>query len=179
MTFTAAPTLTTDRLTLSAHTAADYDAFAALWADPEVVRFISGKPSTPEESWTRLLRNIGHWSVLGFGGWLVRETATGRFIGEVGLANYRRAIEPKLGDTPEAGWVLTPAAHGLGYATEAVSAILAWSETELGCTRTVCIISPENIASQRVAAKCGYRGIGETMYHGSPILVFERVVGLG
>jgi RimJ/RimL family protein N-acetyltransferase len=61
---------------------------------------------------------------MGFGFWVVREKSTGRFVGEVGLANFRRDIEPSLGESKEAGWVLSPWAHGKGFATEAVRAAL-------------------------------------------------------
>lgn len=60
-----APTLETERLILRPHRVQDFEAVAALWAEPEVVRFISGTPSAPEESWARLLRYIGHWQALG------------------------------------------------------------------------------------------------------------------
>jgi len=41
------PIVETARLILRAHGAADYDACVAMWADPLVVRHISGVPSTP------------------------------------------------------------------------------------------------------------------------------------
>ena len=81
---------------LRGHTAADLDAIAAMWADPEVTRHITGVPSTREESWARLLRYAGLWPLLGFGYWLVEDRATGRFLGEVGFANFQRDIEPVL-----------------------------------------------------------------------------------
>ncbi len=63
-----------------------------MWADPEVTRYIGGKPLTEEESWARLLRYVGHWSLLGFGYWVVEEKTTGNFIGEVGFADYKRDL---------------------------------------------------------------------------------------
>ncbi len=50
------PTLETARLTLRPHRLDDFDAHAALWADEDVVRFITGVPSTREQSWSRMLR---------------------------------------------------------------------------------------------------------------------------
>ena len=100
------PALDTERLTMRGHTLADFDECLAMWTDPVVMRHLGGRPLTMEEMWARLLRYAGSWSLLGFGYWVVRERATGRFVGEVGLADLRRDIEPRLGGVPEAGWVL-------------------------------------------------------------------------
>lgn len=104
------PTLETERLVLRAHRVEDFPGVAALWSDPAVVRFISGVPQTLEESWSRLLRYAGHWRLLGFGYWAVEEKATGNFLGEVGFADMKRAIEPPLGPLPKPGGSL-PARH--------------------------------------------------------------------
>src|SRR5262249_20611442 len=149
---------------------------AAMWMDPEVTRFFKGMGATEEDVWGRLLRYAGYWSLLGFGFWAVRERATGRFVGDVGFGNLRRDITPPLGDAPEAGWVLARWAHGQGFATEAVSTVLAWASTRFD-RPTVCIIDPDNAASIRVAEKCGYRFVTHATYRGAPILTYERPVG--
>jgi RimJ/RimL family protein N-acetyltransferase len=164
----------TERLTLHPHTPKDFDDVAAMWADHTVVRHISGKPSTREESWSRLLRYAGHWVTMDFGYWAVRETNSGRFVGDVGLSEFRRDIVPSLEGAAEAGWVLAPWAHGKGFATEAVRAALAWYESHFGALRTVCMIAPENDASLRVADKCGYRAFAQTLYKGEPVILLER-----
>jgi RimJ/RimL family protein N-acetyltransferase len=171
---TVAPVLTTPRLTLRPHAVSDFPDCAALWADPAVVRHIGGKPFTREEVWARLLRYAGHWSLLGFGFWVVRETASSRFVGEVGLADFHREIEPSFDGAPEAGWVLAPWSHGKGFATEAVRAVLAWAETNLSAQRTVCMIDPPNAPSLRVAAKCGYREWTRAKYKEAEVILFER-----
>jgi len=151
-----------------------------MWADPIVTRYIGGKPSSEEESWTRLLRYVGHWALLGFGYWVVEEKATGNFIGEVGYADYKRNLgDPSLKgtpeiDTPEIGWVLAPQSHGKGYATEAVRAVIAWGDGHFGPSRTHCLIHPENLPSIRVAEKCGYREFQLTTYNGHLTTVFVR-----
>lgn len=162
------PTLHTARLTLRGHRPEDFADCAALWADPQVTRYIGGRPSTEEEVWARLLRYVGHWTLLGFGYWVVCETSTDRFVGEVGFADFKRAIDPPFSGAPEAGWVLAPWAHGRGFATEAVRAIIAWGATHFGPEqrRIVCMIDPENHASLRVAHKCGYREFARTTYKG-------------
>ena len=170
---TAAPVLETLRLRLHGHTTADFPDSAALWSDPAVTRFIGGRPATAEEVWSRVLRYIGHWSALGFGYWAVREKDSNRFVGEVGLADFKRELDPPFGAAPEMGWALQPWAQGRGYASEAVAAVTAWSDRALG-PRTVCMIAPDNAPSLRTADRCGYRPYAEAVYHGEPVRLFER-----
>ncbi len=167
------PTLETERLLLRRHCLEDFAECAAMWSDPAVTVFIGGKPLTEEECWTRFLRYAGHWSMLGFGYWAVEERSTGRFVGELGFSDYKRDIAA-LKETPEIGWVLTPAARGQGYATEAVRAALEWGDEHLSACRIACIIAPENVASIRVANKCGFRESERTTYKGNPTIVFSR-----
>ena len=164
----------TERLTLRVHGLSDFADCAAMWADAEVMRYLSGRAFTREESWARLLRYVGHWQLLGFGFWAVRERASGRFVGEVGFANFERDIEPSFDGAPEIGWVLMPWAQGKGYATEAAQAALAWCEARMGKVRTVCIIVPDNAASLRVAEKCGYTEFARSTYKESAIVMLER-----
>ena len=169
-----APTLETERLVLRAHRVEDYAASAALWAEPVVARYISGVPSTPQESWYRLLRYAGHWLMLGFGYWVVEEKATGNFLGEVGFADYKRDIEPPIEGIPEAGWVFAGSAHGKGFAIEAVQAIHVWGANNFKTSRSACLIHPENEPSIRLAAKVGYGEPIQGSYKGEPTLVFFR-----
>jgi RimJ/RimL family protein N-acetyltransferase len=170
----AAPTLETERLVLRMHSIADFVDSVALWTDPEVTRFIGARPFTQEEIWARLVRYVGHWALLGYGYWAVTERETGRFLGEVGFADFKRDIEPSFDGMPEIGWVLASRAHGRGYATEAVRAAIAWGDAHLEAARTVCIIAPENRPSIRVAEKCGYREILRTTYKDKPTIMFAR-----
>jgi RimJ/RimL family protein N-acetyltransferase len=118
------PVLETERLKLRGHRLDDFPACAAMWTDPAVTRHIGGKPPSNEESWTKFLRYFGHWTLLGFGYWVVEGKATVHFAGEFGFADYKRNIEPPL-NGPEIGWVLASQFHGRGYATEAVRAAVA------------------------------------------------------
>lgn len=169
-----APLLETARLRLRAHRPEDWNDCAAMWGDPAVTRHISGKTFSREEVWSKLLRLAGLWALLGYGYWAVEERASGRFVGEVGFADFKRTIEPSLDGMPEAGWVLATWAHGVGFATEAVGAALAWGDAHLGSRRTVCMIDPEHRASIRVAEKCGYREFRRTAYQNQPALLLRR-----
>lgn len=169
-----APVLQTERLILRGHALADFDECASMWGDPRVTQYIGGRPSTGEEVWARLLRYAGLWALLGYGYWAVRERGTGSFVGDVGLADFRREVVPALGGAPEAGWVLAPWAHGRGFATEAVRAVLAWSDVHLAAPHTVCLIAPSNAASIHVAEKCGFRERTRGTYKGEDTIIMER-----
>ena len=166
-----APLIETERLILRGQRREDFEAFLRIWSDPEVTRFIGGKPSTREETWSRLLRNIGHWEEMGFGPWMVCEKDGGALVGDIGFANFQRTLEPSFGETPEIGWVLSPSAQGRGYASEAIAAALAWADANLAGGRTVCMISPQNEPSLRAAAKAGFREYARADYHGEVVLL--------
>jgi RimJ/RimL family protein N-acetyltransferase len=168
------PVLETERLKLRGHRLDDFAACAAMWADPVVSRQLGRKPFTEEESWTRLLRYVGHWALLGFGYWVVEEKSSGSFAGEVGFADYKRDMQSPVKELPEIGWVLAARAHGKGYATEAARAAIAWGDEHFSLSRTTCIVSPDNLRSIRVAEKCGYRNLELTQYKGKPIIAFVR-----
>jgi RimJ/RimL family protein N-acetyltransferase len=168
----AAPTLETERLILQAPTATDLADSVTAYGDPAVVRYLGGVPFTEEETWARLLRNVGHWQLLGYGTWIVRDKA-GAFIGEIGFFDLHRTITPRL-DVPEMGWVLARSAHGKGYATEAVRAAIAWGEPHFGARPFSCIIDEGNTASLNVAAKCGFREHTRTTYKNTPVIVLRR-----
>jgi RimJ/RimL family protein N-acetyltransferase len=168
------PVIETARLRMRSYRLDDLEACAAMWADPAVVRHIGGRPFSEEEVWAKMLRYLGHWSLMGFGYWAIEEKATGEYVGEVGFADFKRDIQPSLKGMPEVGWALVARAHGKGYATEAVRAAVAWGEKQFGSARTVCLIHPANIASIRVAEKCGYQELQRTTYKRQPAIIFSR-----
>ncbi len=129
------PTIETERLILRPHAISDFDAYAAMWREPGVFRFIGGVAMSREESWTRLLRTAGVWHFLGFGFLVVEERSSGRFLGEAGFHDLRRDMHPSPEGSMEAGWALCHSAQGRGYATEAMRALLSWAGTHFP-TRT-------------------------------------------
>jgi len=169
------PTIETERLILRGHKPEDFPAFAAMWADPVVTRFIGGAPLSEEDAWAKYLRVAGHWALLGYGFWSIVEKASGQRVGEAGILNVKRDTNPSFRDVPEIGWGLLPAVHGKGYATEAVKAILGWAEDHFGKVRMVCIIDPDNTPSLRVAERCGFHEYARTTYKGEAIIILERL----
>jgi len=170
------PVIETERLRLRGHGRADFDALAAMWADPAVVRFITGKPATREEVWARLLRYPGHWALLGYGFWAIEEKASGAFVGDGGFADFKRDMEPTF-TAPEMGWALASGAHGKGYAHEATAAMMKWGEAHFGRSDFVCMIAPQNAPSLRLAEKLGYREFVRTFYKGEETALLRRAVG--
>lgn len=164
----------TPRLTLRPYALDDFEAIYQLRSNPEVMRFIGGKGLSREETWHRLLRGAGHWSLLGYGLFCVFETSSGRFIGETGLMRAHRDLGERFDPFPEAAWVFETAFHGKGYASEAVRAAHDWFSRQRPGTKTVCIIAPENVASLRVADKLGYNTIGTANYQDRPVTMLER-----
>ncbi|GAC1659419.1 MAG: GNAT family N-acetyltransferase [Vulcanimicrobiaceae bacterium] len=169
-----APRIVTERLILRAHRLDDFEACAAMWSDSAVVRYIGGVPSTRQATWFRLLRYAGHWTLLGFGYWAIEDLASGTFLGEVGYADFKRDLDPPIAGIPELGWVLASSAHGKGFGTEAVRAAAAWGDEHLKSRRTVCIISPENAPSFRVANKAGFKEYARSTLGGEAAVLFER-----
>ena len=168
------PILETPRLKLRGHRLEDFETMVAIWSDPVVRRHFHGPALTREDMWSRYLRGFGMWAVMGYGSWAVEEKETGAYIGTVGAFEVKRDIKPPLEGMPEAGWTLTPHAHGKGYATEAARAALAWTDAHLGNPRMFCIIARENIASIRVAEKMDFHRWTETIYKDEPTLIFLR-----
>jgi len=174
LTFADSFTLETPRLRLRPYRADDFDSYAKMWAEPDVVRFIGGKPMSREEAWIRFLRQIGLWRYLDFGFFALEDRATGAFVGEAGFHDLRRTISPSNEGTMEAGWGLVAAMHGRGLAEEAMRAAIAWADRVHPGPRMTCLINVDHAASQRVAAKLGFAPYAETTYHGDPVTMLER-----
>jgi len=167
------PIVETERLIMRGHRREDFEASAAMWADPEVTRFIGGKPSTREESWQRMTRYPGQWALDGYGFWLLEDKASGRFVGEAGFADFQRTLDTPLG-APEQGWALASWAHGKGYGSEAVKAQLQWGDAKFGRVAFFCMIAPGNGPSIRLAEKHGYRQFASSTYKGADTCLFRR-----
>jgi RimJ/RimL family protein N-acetyltransferase len=167
------PVLGTERLILTPVALDDFDDLVALWRDETFVRHITGRALSPEEVWFRLLRDLGHWSALGHGNWSMRLKTDGTYVGGVGILDYRRTLRPAF-DTPEVGWGLASAFHGRGLAGEGLAAALGWADNTLGADRTVCMITPGNQASLRLAARAGFVPWADALYQDAPVTLMER-----
>lgn len=170
----AAPRLETERLILRSHGADDFPDCTAMWRDPQVVKYTTGRESTPQQTWQRLLAYRGHWSLLGFGYWAIESKATRRYIGELGFADFHRDFEPSIDGIPEIGWALATHAHGQGYATEAVRTVIEWGDRYLSGTRTVCIIHRDNAPSIHLAGRFRYSVVLRAATDSEPRVLLAR-----
>lgn len=168
------PTLETDRLRLRPYALSDFETYAAMWSEPEVVRFIGGVPFSREVAWTRFLRQVGMWQSLGFGAFAIEEKASGRFAGECGFHDLRRALTPSLEGTMETGWALTAPFQGKGMAEEATRAAVEWAGKQHRDKRLTCMIVEEHAASLHVAGKLGYAEFARTTYANGHVVLLER-----
>ena len=168
------PSLETARLRLRGLSEADLAAHAALLDNPENVRFLGGHIVSREDAWRKLLSGVGMWAVFGFGYWTVEDKADGSYLGQVGFADFKRALTPSVEGLPEMGWMLSPRAQGRGIATEAALGALAWADQTWGRREIVAIIDEANIASIRVAEKTGFSSQEPATYKDEPILIFRR-----
>ena len=156
-----APTLTTDRLTLRGWREEDLAPYAAITADPEVMRFMGGTLDAAD-AWRQMAMFAGHWELRGYGLWVVERE--GELIGRIGL------LRPEGWPGLEVGWLLGRAAWGQGYATEARAAVeYAWRE--LDAHELISLIAPDNTASQRVAERLGMRPGEDYDLRGTPVVI--------
>lgn len=174
----SAPRLGTERLILRDFTRDDLDALAATLGDPEVVRHLTGEPISREDCFRRLFMAVGQWSVLGMGMWAVERKSDSRLIGHVGFFDMERDITPSLKGLPEMGWIFDISVHGQGIAQEACEAALTWLETTYGPSEVPAIISEENVASLKLAAKLGFVREPDGVYKGEPIAIVRRPASL-
>ena len=170
------PRLETRRLVLRGRTMADFAGHVADRADPKVMRHIGkGEVLDEEEAFKGFLAMAGHWAMMGYGVWELEEKASGKRVGVTGFSQKKRPASHPASGAPEMGWSLASAAHGKGYATEAVAAALDWGRGFFGPgTRVVCVISTDNTASVRVAEKNGFKQFATASRYGLGRLVFER-----
>ena len=144
--------LSTGRLALRRWRPEDRVPFAALNADPEVMRYFPAELSREESD--ELADRIEHaFEVEGFGLWAVEVTATGRFIGFTGL--NRPAFDAHFMPAIEIGWRLAREAWGHGYATEAGRAVVRLAFGDLAIGSLVAYTAVENERSRAVMDRLG------------------------
>jgi len=144
--------LTTDRIILRQWRSDDRESFAAMNADPDVMRFFD-KPRSRAESDATADRLEAHIGEHGFGFWAAEFRETEEFIGFVGL----EYTPPELPCSPavEIGWRIEKRHWGKGLAPEGARACLVFAFSKLKLDGVVSFTAEQNIPSIRVMEKIG------------------------
>lgn len=145
--------LETARLQLRPFVPSDAPALAALYADPEVTRFLPGGPFAPDAAPQRSQRSLAHfaahWTQHGWGVWAVVDKVDGGLIGQCGLNHLPD------GSDVEILYALAREHWRRGLATEAGRAALHHGFGSIGLERIVAVTRPEHGASRRVMEHLG------------------------
>lgn len=162
------PTLETDRLRLRPLRGSDFEDYAALNADPEVLRHLGegGVPWDRGRAWRHLAFLIGHWELGRTGMWAVEHKETGAFLGTAGF------VEPEDWPGFELAGALARRFWRQGYATEAGRAALAYAFNVLKKERVISLVAPANQASIRTVERLGQRLESRIQHFGREMLRF-------
>lgn len=154
--------LETERLRLRQWRSEDRDPFAAMNADPEVMRYFPSVLAR-EDSDAVADRCQALIALRGWGFWALERRSDNRFIGFVGLHEPDAALP--FAPCVEIGWRLAPGAWGQGYATEAANEALAFGFNELALDEIVSFTTLANVRSRAVMARLGMVCSPETFEH--------------
>jgi RimJ/RimL family protein N-acetyltransferase len=161
------PELQTERLLMRAWRDEDFEPWAELCSDDEVMRSLGGAGGlTPSDAWRDMAIMAGHWPLKGFGHWVLEERESGALVGRAGL--YYPPDWPEM----EVGWTVARPHWGKGYAPEAAHEACRWAHDELGAGHIVSLIAPDNTRSMRVAEKLGEKVEGRVNVRGFDLLVY-------
>jgi len=162
------PELETPRLLLRPLEERDLDEYAAIFADPEVARYLGGEPASREDAWRSMAQFLGHEVLRGWTNNAVVEKESGRLLGRCGL--WRPEGWPGL----EVGWALARSSWGHGYATEAATAWRDWAFESLDAEELVSVIHRENERSIAVARRIGHRYLRDIEVRGYPCVLWGQ-----
>ena len=168
------PVIETERLRLRGMVKPDFAAFAAIWQEPEVVRYIGREPRSEADSWNVFLKIAGTWAIEGFGQWAIERKSDRAFLGQTGFFVGKRGLGDDFDAGPETGWVLTQPAQGQGYGREAVEAAHRWFDAQPFAGMTHAMIEVGHSASFAVADRLGYRPLRETEDLGDRVVLLRR-----
>lgn len=151
--------LETARCGLRRFTADDREWFRALYADPEVTRYLGGVKSAAQADELLQTRILDYYDVHpGLGIWMTIERATGRRLGFHLLNNIQGE------SIIQVGYSLVRSAWGQGFATEGAAAVLRYGFVDLGLPRIAGMASLGNVASHHVLEKIGLERRGERAF---------------
>ncbi|HYP22566.1 MAG TPA: GNAT family N-acetyltransferase [Actinomycetota bacterium] len=142
--------LETERLILRPFALDDLDELAPILGDAETMQYYPA-PFTRERSRQWIVWNLANYRDHGHGLWVLESRETGELLGDCGL--IPQTIDGRK--EVEVGWHVKKTHWSRGLATEAGAACRDHAFGELGLTRLISLIRPENVPSRRVAEKLG------------------------
>jgi RimJ/RimL family protein N-acetyltransferase len=158
-----------NRIFLRTFHSEDLAPMAILFSDPEVMKFGSGPQ---DQEWVKKwLRGCleDYYVKWGFGLWAVIDKNDKKVMGFCGLTKFNDvAGRPEI----EVGYRLQKENWGKGYATEAAQITQDFAFDVLGIQRLISIIDPRNVASVRVAEKCGLTYEKTTVVRGPEVDIY-------
>lgn len=149
---TLIPKLESARLILRQWHDEDLAEFAAMSADPQVMRYFPA-PLSRVEAAALIGRVRGHFNEYGYGLWALERKDTGAFIGMTGLLNVN--FDAPFTPAVEIGWRLARRHWGLGFASEAAWTCLRCAFAQLRLEQVVSFTTESNQASQKVMQAIG------------------------
>jgi RimJ/RimL family protein N-acetyltransferase len=161
--------LTTARLRLEPMGDSHFDGLYALNREPAVMRYITGKPDTPEDTRAMIERVKLRWREFGFSWWCFVERETGQIIGAGCIQHLGR----DAGNPLEIGWRLRPEKWGRGYASEAANAMAAFAFDTLDADLLCAVCQPENHPSSRVMERLGMHYKGQEEWYEMTTSVYQ------
>jgi RimJ/RimL family protein N-acetyltransferase len=150
--------LETERLILRPFEDRDVDAYSAINADPEVMRYFPA-PYSRLETIKTIARCNEALAARGFSFLAAELKATGELAGTIGLGLFDQISRDAIPGHPEVevGWRLAHSLWGQGLAPEGARAWLDYAWSVLGLSEVVAITVEDNQPSRRVMEKLGMR----------------------
>ncbi|MCF8169391.1 MAG: GNAT family N-acetyltransferase [Rhodoferax sp.] len=173
-------TLTTERLSLVPFTDDHVDGLNAMNSDPEVMRYLLGRPETRDETVVFVERVKLRWIECGYSWWSFIEKESGQIVGAGALQNLRREAtgSPDPSCPLEIGWRLRRDCWNRGLATEAARAIAAFAFNTVHADELYAVCHPDNFASANVMKRLGMQYGGLQTWYGKNLTTYQTTTVL-
>jgi RimJ/RimL family protein N-acetyltransferase len=161
--------LVTQRLRLEPMCDAHLDGLYAINSDPAVMRYITGKPDTREQTQAMIDTVRARWIAFGFSWWSFIERETGQLIGAGCVQHLGRDSANPL----ELGWRLRQDKWRQGFASEAAARMAGFAFDTLAGELVCAVCAPENRDSARVMEKLGMHYKGHEIWYERDTAVYQ------